>query len=300
MFNKNFLVNKVVNSLLSKDFQVFVSGGAFDVAAKKKRLMLVKTQINIDALQERQADSLRSISYFLSANPFVVSVKSNRGFLQDNMIYSRFQLPVITPELFDEVIEGEVPSIRSAKGKHSVDIDSARLREKREQEGFSLFELSELIGISKKALYEIEKERTNPSVETVEKLEKILGVELRKNYEMKTVESPTYLKPKNEFQRAVSKEFNRLGIDNSSVDSANFDIVGKERYSLITNLADDSGKIGNSRNVRKLSAVLSTEAVFVTKKGKEENVGGIPVLLESELSDIESSKELNKRIREKA
>jgi len=300
MFNKSFLVNKVVNSLLSKDFHVLVSEGAFDVAAKKKQLMLVKTQINVDALQQQHAASLRSISYFLSANPFVVSIKTNREFLQDNIIYSRFQLPVVTPEMFDNVLEGDFQAVMSAKGKHSVDVDIAALREKREESGFSLQELSDLIGISKKALYEIEKKRKNPSAETVEKLEKVLSVELKKNYEMKRIDKPTYLKPKNDFQKNVSKEFSRIGIDNSSVHSAPFEIVGKESFSIITNLAPDANEIKNVKNVKKLSIVLSTKAFYVVKRAKEENVKGVPVLLESELPEIESSKELTKRINEKA
>ena len=300
MFNKSFLVNKVVNSLLSHDFHVLMSEGAFDVAAKKKQLMLVKTQINIDALQQQQASSLRSISYFLSANPFIVSVKSNREFLQDNIIYSRFQLPVITPEMFDNVLEGDFQAVRSAKGKHAVDISASELRKKREEGGFSLQELSELIGISKKALYEIEKKRKNPSVETVEKLEKMLNIELRRNFELKKIDKPTYLKPKNDFQKNVSKEFNRIGIDNSSIQDAPFEIAGKESFSIITNLTPDANEIKNVKSVKKLSAVLSTKAFYVAKKGKEENVEGVPVLLESELPEIRSSKELTKRIKEKA
>jgi len=299
MFNKSFLVNKVVNSLLSRDFQVLVSEGAFDVAAKKKQLMLVKTQINVDALQQEQAMSLRSISYFLSANPFVVSVKSNREFLQDNIVYSRFQLPVVTPEMFENVLEGNVPAISSAKGKHAVDIDASALREKREEVGFSLKELSELIGISKKALYEIEKKRKNPSAETVERLEQVLKVELRKNYEMKKIVKPTYLKPKNEFQKTVSKEFNRIGIDNSTVHAAPFEIVGRESFSLITNLTPDANMIKDVKSVKRLSIVLSSKAFFVAKKANEENVEGVPVLLESELPEIKTSKELTKRIKEK-
>jgi len=301
MFNKSFLVNKVVNSLLSKDFHVFVSEGAFDVAAKKKQLMLVKTQINVDALQQDQAASLRSISYFLSAYPFVVSIKSNRDFLQDNMIYSRFQIPVVTPEMFENVLEGEdVAAIRSAKGKHSVDIDTAALREKRKESGFSLQELSELIGISKKALYEIEKKRKNPSAETLEKLERMLGIGLARNYEMKKIERPTYMKPKNNFQKSVSTQFDRIGIENSSVNAAPFEIVGKESFSVITNLTPNASEIKDVKNVKKLSAILSTKAFYVAKKSKEANVEGVPVLLESELPGIKSSRDLRKRMREKA
>ena len=297
MFDKSFLVTKVVNSLLSRDFQVLVSEGAFDVAAKKKKLMLVKTQINVDALQRDQAASLRSISYFLSANPFVVSVKSNREFLNDNVIYSRFQLPVVTPEMFENVLEGEVPAISSARGKHAVEIDAAALREKREQVGFSLQELSDLIGISKKALYEIEKKRKNPSAETVERLEKALKVELAKNYEARKIDRPTYLRPKNEFQKEVSKELERMGVDNSSVHSAPFEIVGKESFSMITNLTPDANVIKDAKNVKKLSVVLSSRAFYVAKKADEEDIEGVPVLLESELPDIETSRELTKRIK---
>src|SRR3989338_5049390 len=300
MFDKSFLVNKVVNSLLSRDFHVLVSEGAFDVAAKKKQLMLVKTQMNVDALQQEHAMSLRSISYFLSANPFFVSVKSNREFLQDNLVYSRFQLPVVTPEMFENVLEGDVPAISSAKGKHATEIDTAALREKREHAGFSLQELSDLIGISKKALYEIEKRRKNPSAETVEKLEKALNIQLAKNYEMKKVMKPTYLRPKNDFQKTVSKHFNRIGIDNSAVHAAPFEIVGKESFSLTTNLASDTSAIKDVKQMKKLSSVLSAKALFVAKKSREENIGGVPVLVESELQDIVTSKELTKRIKEKA
>src|SRR3989338_4034448 len=271
MFDKSFLVNKVVNSLLSRDFHVLVSEGAFDVAAKKKQLMLVKTQMNVDALQQEHAMSLRSISYFLSANPFFVSVKSNREFLQDNLVYSRFQLPVVTPEMFENVLEGDVPAISSAKGKHATEIDTAALREKREHAGFSLQELSDLIGISKKALYE-----------------------------MKKVMKPTYLRPKNDFQKTVSKHFNRIGIDNSAVHAAPFEIVGKESFSLTTNLASDTSAIKDVKQMKKLSSVLSAKALFVAKKSREENIGGVPVLVESELQDIVTSKELTKRIKEKA
>jgi predicted transcriptional regulator len=203
--------------------------------------------------------------------------------------------------MFENVLEGEdVAAIQSAKGKHSIDIDVAALREKREEVGFSLQELSELIGISKKALYEIEKKRTNPSFETVERLEKMLNVELRKNYEMKKIDRPTYLEPKNNFQKAVSKQFNRIGIENSPVDAAPFEIVGKESFSVITNLTPNANEIKDVKKVKKLSAVLSTKAFYIAKKSKEENVEGIPVLLESELSDIKTSRDLTKRMREKA
>jgi putative transcriptional regulator len=277
-----------------------LSEGCFNIAAKKEELLLIKSLINVDSLNEEQALSLRSISYFLSAYPLVVSVKTNREFLNDETIYSRFQLPVLTPTLFDNFLEEEkIPSIQSSKGKHTVVINAEELREKRKKLGFSLLELSQLIGISKKALYEIEKKRVNPTQETVKKLEDTLKIDLKENYKLQPAER-TYLRPKNEFQHEVSKEFKRIGIDNSSVYSAPFEIVGKEKFSLITTLSKNGLSIRKeATKVKKLSSIFSSKAVFVTKMSKEESVGGVPVMLESELPDIETSKEFGKILKEK-
>ena len=132
MFDKSFLVKKVVNSLLKHDFEVLISRGCFDIAAKHgkkkdRQLMLVKVLMNIDGLNPQQAMSLRAISYFMSAYPFVVAMKNNREFLSKSTIYNRFSLPVVTPELFNSILEEEAYATQSAKGRYTVAIDTEAL-----------------------------------------------------------------------------------------------------------------------------------------------------------------------------
>jgi putative transcriptional regulator len=301
MFNKSLLVNKLVNSLLSKKFQVLLSQGSFDIAAKRENLMLVKSALNVDSVNENQMKSLKAISFFLSAYPLVVSVKNNREFLNDQMVYSRFELPVVTPTMFENFLEGEkLPVVDSSKGRHTIKIDATVLRKKREGLGFSLRQLSTLIGISKKSLYEIEKNRVNPTEDTVNKLESTLHIQLRKNFELKKTSDPVYLKPKNNFQEEVSNEFKRIGMDNSPVYSSPFEIIGRSKFSLITHLSKTETKMEKDANVvKKLSGVFSSKAVLVLKQSKEENVEGVPIILEKELSELESSKDLGKRLKEK-
>ncbi len=301
MFNKSFLLEKVVNSFLRENFEVLTTEGPFDIAAKRDdRLLLVKVLANIDGLNESQAMSLRTISYFLSAHPFVVSGKSNRETLENNIIYSRFDIPVVTSELFMDILTNDnLSPMRSAKGRHTIKVDPQLLREKRNELEMTMEQLADKIGISKKAMYEIEKSRVNPSEGTVEKLESVLSVNLKKPYEMENA-PVTYLKPKDDFQSKVSKEFSRIGIDNSSVYSAPFEIVGKENFSLITTLSHNTKKVGLAASiVKKLSGVFSSKAVFIAKKSEDKNVEGIPVVLESELPDIETGKEFSKIIEEK-
>jgi putative transcriptional regulator len=298
--NKTMMVNRLVNNLLKHEYEVFLSRGAFDIAAKRDKLMLIKSLTNIDGFNPQHATSLRTVSYFVSAHPFVVSMRTNRGFLTDNTIYSRFDIPVVTPKMFENIIEDDAYAASSAKGRHTVEIDADALRKKRYEMKFTLEELGRLVGITKKAMYEIESKRTNPTEKTVKKLERMLKMKLKKTYELKDVEKST-MKANHPLQAKVSKELNRIGVDNSPVQNAPFEIVGKESFSVITGLSKNTKKIKHTAmSVKRLSGIFGSSAFFVSKRTEERSVEGVPVLREDELPSIESTKELKKLIGEKS
>ena len=306
MFNKSFLTKRVVKSLLAMDFDVLLTRGCFNIAAKsveeKQRtgkLMLVKTLINVDGLAPQQALSLRAVSYFVSAYPLIVSMKTNREFLSSKMIYNRFDLPVVTPDMFDLILEEDAYDLQAAKGRHTITIDADALRQTRQKMRFTLEELARLIGISKKALYEIEARRVNPTLETAKKLEMTLNTKLQSAYEMKLAKE-TRIKPQGIFQAKVSKELARLSIDNSAVYSAPFEIIGKEDFQLITGLSINTKKIRrDAQSVKKISQIFSSEAFYVAKHAEEKEVDGVPIIQEDELPEVNNAKELKKLIEEK-
>jgi putative transcriptional regulator len=298
MLDRSALTNRLVNSLLKKEFEVFLTRGCFDIAAKRDNLVLIKSLINIDGLSPNQAQNLRTVSYFLSAHPFVVSTRNNRSSLADDMIYSRFELPVVTPRMFDDIIEEEAYASKSAKGRHTTEIDTDALRAKRYELKFTLDELANIIGISKKALYEIESKRTDPTESTLKKLERTLKIKLRNIYKPQPAEQ-TYTKPASKLQKTVNKELNRMGIENSPVQHAPFEIIGKEKFSVITGLSVNTKKIKHEAViVKKLSGIFSSSAFFVSKRTEHKSVDGVPVLLEEELPEIESASQLQKLIEE--
>ncbi|MEM7825289.1 MAG: helix-turn-helix domain-containing protein [Candidatus Aenigmatarchaeota archaeon] len=294
------MVKRIVNSLLSHEFQILISEGAFDIAAKRDFLMLIKALINIDALTKEQALSLKAVSYFVSAYPLVVSLKTNREFLRKEMVYSRFQIPVVTPYFFERFLEEEVPEVEAAKGKHTIPINAEMLKIRRKELGFTLEELSKLVGITKKALYEIENKRVNPSSKTVKKLESLLKVDLKTSFNLKS-SGPTYLKPKDEFQRKISKEFLRMGFNNTPTYSTPFEIIGKEKFSMVVGLSKNSKKIEReAANIKNISFIFSSKCAFVAKKCDRESVEEVPIILESEIHQIKNVKELEELIKEKA
>lgn len=301
MFDKTILTNKVINALNENQFETFVTHGSFDIVARRENLILIKTLLNIDALDESHALDLRAISYFLSAYPFIISQRNNREHLNDTTIYSRFELPVMTPHLFKTMLEEEEMIVtHSSKGRHTQEINTFALKEKRKESDLTLEELARQVGISKKAMYEIENKRVNPRKETVRKIERILATELTLPYEMRHA-GAVYLKPKDSFQKAVSMEFSRIGIDNSSVHSSPFEIIGRESFSLITNLSTIPSEVKQElTEIKGISEILSSKAVLVTKRSYKESVEGVPIISESELHELQSPKELSKLIDERS
>lgn len=294
MFDKAILINKALNTLHENEFETFVTSGAFDIVARREYLFLIKTLLNIDALGESHALDLRVISYFLSAYPFVISQRNNREHLNDSTIYSRFELPVMTPQLFKTMLEEEeITVVHSSKGRHTQEINAFALKERRKELGYTLDELAQHVNITKKAMYEIENKRVNPKKETVKKLEAILGIELTLPFEMKHAQA-TYLKARNNFQKTVSVEFSRIGIDNSAVHSVPFEIIGRESFSLITNLSNTPHEVKNEVNeIKQLSKIFSSKSVLVSKRARDRSIEGVPILLESELTEIQSPKHLH-------
>ena len=101
-----FMLQRKVEKILTKNnFKVFLTHCCFDIVAKRNLLLLIKVLLNIDSLSKTQALSIRNISHFLSAYPFVISYKTGRERLKDKIVYYRFGLPVTTPNLFRRIIE---------------------------------------------------------------------------------------------------------------------------------------------------------------------------------------------------
>ena len=302
MLGRDTLTSNIVNTLLEREFEVFLTRGCFDIAAKRDATLLVKSLTNVDSFDAGQAMNLRAVSHFVSASPFVVSLRTNRQLLRGNVVYSRFDVPVVTPSTFEDIIEDDAYVMQAAKGRHTVEIDAEAMRAKRYELKFTLEELAALVGVSKKALYEIESRRTNPMEKTASKLERMLKVRLRSAYSPRpaaAVEGRT--KASGPLQRRVGEELDRLGIDNTAVQHAAFEIAGRQDFTLIARVAEGAKELKRAANpMRRLSSMFGARAFFVAERSGRgsEPVDGVPVLSEEELRGAGSAKELKKMIGE--
>jgi putative transcriptional regulator len=298
------MTDGIVRGLMRRDYDVLVTRGCFDIAAKKDGIILIKSLTNIDGLLQEQARSLAKIAHYVSAHTYVVSVRTNRSILSDNMIYERFGLPVVTPKTFESVLEEDAYLSKAAKGRHTVEVNTSLVRERRQEMRFTLEELAMLVGISKKAMYEIESERTDPTEKTARKLEITLKAKLRTLYGPAKIAAPVpeakfKIESKDPLQRTVNKELDRIGIDNSPVRHAPFEIVGKDRRPILTGISETQESLGKlASQVGKISKIFGSMAFMVTRTATKKNVDGLTLLAEKDLEGISSAKELEEMIEE--
>ena len=298
MFEKFFIVQDIAKTLVKNDYKISFCSGCFDIAARKKEKFLLKVLVNIDAFSRGHSLSLKAISYFLSAIPIIISLKNGRDKLRDEVIYSRFDLDVLTPNTFKKMVNEEIYPSFSSRGKHVVKIFCEKLRERRKELNYSLNELSKLANISKKALYEIENGRVLPKEETAKRLEKILKTKLIVPFNPSEPKK-VFIEPKEKVEKEISNKLFDLGIENTAVFFAPFNLIGKEKFPIITKSFEKIKEIKvDAERIEKLSSIFSSLTLYVAKREVKEKIE-YPIISKNELLETFSSKELLEKIERK-
>ena len=136
------------------------------IAARRRSLGLRQAQvcercgINSSYLSNiERAVSIPSLEIFmricdaLDATPIVIGERSSSGSLEAGIVYSRFNISIISNDtLADLLLEDAPPFIFAAPGGLYVKLDSDMLRAAREERGISLGTLAETAGVSRRTI----------------------------------------------------------------------------------------------------------------------------------------------------
>lgn len=263
---------------------------SFDfIARKDSTLLLVKVLSNIDALNEDVAHELISIARFLEGVPMVIGHRTCSTVLEDDVVYFRYGVPIITRATLENYLRGIMPFIIAAPGGFYVNIDGEILRETRLARGLSVGQLARVAGVSRRTIRTYEMgERA--SIEMAEKIAELLGDEFIKPItfweeiaegepetkrvendllklieEMCTVILPTERSPFNALSQILHEKF-LVGINERRI---------TEKAQLISNLA----------------AVAEKESVIFMEHFNRTNIAGVPVIVKREMRRITGPEE---------
>ncbi|MEM2092980.1 MAG: helix-turn-helix domain-containing protein [Candidatus Bathyarchaeia archaeon] len=279
----------------------------FDIAARKDRtLVLIKVQHDIGAISPKDSLELRIVCQNVSATSLIIGDKTRDKPLEDDTVYSRYNVPAVTSKTFEDIILREIqPLIQAGPGGYYVEIDGEALRRRRQELGMSVGDVAEKVGVSRRTLYGYERGMTRASVTAAYKLLCTLGDPVVKTVEI--LKTPKNLKKssKAKAKRMIAKSrflkwiFRNVDdYDIVSLRKVPFDFlitVPEEDIKIIGSVAEEKEAHINKMidEIIGLSRVVQAQPVLVTEDGRIRK-SDIPCISREEISRIRKPEELCK------
>ena len=307
MLTRGNLLQKIETLLKSEGYKTsdIYDQGSFDIVARKNLLiLLLKTFLNIDGINENNAREMKQLANIFLASPIIIGEKSRNGILEEGVIYERYEIPTISFEtLKNMILYNEYPEILADRGGYFVKIDGNVIKQYREEYSLSLKDLADLAHVSRATMYKYENEIVRANAETAMILEEILNTKV-------TLDIDLLKQPQNDnikYSDDVT-DLSKLGYGVISTNKSPFDAVAKMKTSsndspLITNVEKNRTEKTLKRMaipLKDLSMVTTSEPVFIINNEKiRESIGTIPVIKSWELKEFERPQELLKMIKER-
>jgi putative transcriptional regulator len=154
----------------------------FDFAARKNdNAILVKVNFDVDTFSLHSARELKIIAGRVSASSLLVSQQTHGKPLEDDTVYSRNGIFVVTEKTIQNIALKTVnPLIYAGPGGYSVEVDGELVERRRKELGLSIGKLAVMIGVSRRTLYGYERGMAKASVKSAYKLAETLGIPIAK------------------------------------------------------------------------------------------------------------------------
>ncbi len=265
-------------------------GLSFDLAARRDAtLLLVKVLLNVDALSRDAARELKAIAYSLDGATLLVGLKSSSGALQEGVVYSRFGIPIATPETLQEFLEeGVPPFIFSAPGGLYVRLNADVLRRFRKEMGVSLGQMAEVAHVSRRTI-QMYLDGMSATVEAASRLEEFLNEPLVLPLDPFGLHEEegrtTRASPAKEFHGVIRELLTKLGYDVFLTKRSPFDAITKDEAILFLTGMDKQEKTLRQKAevVANLSKVVEREPVMFVARREKVSLRGVPLIDAREL-----------------
>ncbi len=268
-----------------------VRPSSFDFVARRDNLLLIiKVLNNVDALSQEVAEELISIAKYLEGVPIIIGRRSSFSMLDDDVLYFRHGVPIMTYETLKNYLQGMPPVICAAPGGFYVNIDGERLRRMRMEQGVSIGQLARIAGVSRRAIrmYESGERAT---IEVASKLAEFLGDEFIQPIDLMKLIEKEEVKVK-EIKNEIFAMLQEIGAFVLPTTRSPFHAIGeviRERFIVGINERRIKEK---AKLVFSLSKVAEKHSVLFMDSCRKRNIEGVPVIEKEELRKIDEPEEL--------
>ncbi len=284
----------LASEISSRDYCVQI------VAKKGTTKLLIKSSENVDSERRESAEDLKSLAVAFDASPFIIGLRMQKSIIEEDTLYERFGVNVIHPKTFRDVaLRKRLPSVYSKRGGRYFKIDGRILKACREKKGLSLGQLANLIGVSRKAIYEYERDQMGATIQTVERLERILGRNVVAGIDVFDWHLEGQAPDKNPtgaVARQLHSKLKRLGCQALGFNHAPIDIHAKNvgvSFLTFEERMDEERLENKIENAIEVGRVLGSSPMLVTEDKAPHN-SDIIVIKIDEIKKVEHVRELAK------
>jgi len=270
--NKNFVV-EILKSSSRKYCSDII---ALKPQKKEKIIMSLKCVIDINECTRQNINELKKFCVSTGSTPLIVGLTSRREELLSGVVYKRFGVYAVHLSTFIDALRGHKPIAFTERGGLYVNINGSSLKRARLKKGYSLGELAMKLGVSRKAVYDYEREKMSATLDIVSKLESILDENVIKPidiFEWKEERIAENSLPKRPLLRAVYCKVKSLGYDVFCFSRMPFDMIAfrhKEEKKILIKILGKSNKIEETLKEielsRKVAQLTSSDMIVVSDK----------------------------------
>ncbi len=281
---------------------------SFDVAARRSEdVILVKILGNIDAFDGRTGAEMRRLGEYLGAAPLVIGLRTRDEELDPGVVYFRHGVPVLSPDTaMDLFVEDVPPLIYAAPGGLYVNIDSEVLADVREQRDWSLGQLAQELGVSRRTVSKYE-DGMDASVEVAAQLEELFEAPLTSpvsllddDESVRDIDDPEDLT--DDANATIVALLTRVGYEVHPTVRAPFKTVSEDGkyeqvlagHSEFTEAAEKRARIMSS-----VGRVTRTRSVYVVDRAPRDAVDDTALLEESEVAAIDEREEFRDLVQDR-
>ena len=285
---KSNIIDKLGMFLLKDGFTVkSLTRTCFDLLARKQdRILLIKVLEDANAVSKEYTDEMNMVSSYVGAVPVIIAEKAGNK-LEDNVLYTRFNLYTLNFTTFVNSIKNKFPFVKRTQAGFTASIAGDKLRKKREEKGYSLNYLSKKVGVTSRMIDKYEKGDSEITINKAMKIYDIFGHQVFNEVNIFSGYKKIESRDKSDF----SKKYIELGFEASDTNKSPFDVIAKKDNELILTKVGDKAR----PDFPSLSKLLDADNLVIFKKKKPKD---IPAVTKKEFLEFEKANELIKFLKE--
>lgn len=285
---KQTLLEKVSIFLLRRGFTLKnLTRTCFDILARKNsQILLIKVLEDANSVSRQYTEEMNALASYMDASPLIIAEKAGDK-LGNNIVYSRFYMYTLNFSTFVQCVENKFPFIKRGKAGLTASIVGKKLKEKREELGYSLNALSKKLGVTSRMVMKYENENSEVTLNKAMKIYDVLGHQVFSRIEVFT----QHEQEQSKFETAVSKKYIELGFEATETKRTPFDIIAKKDKEII--LTEVSDKV--NPQLQSLSKLIEADNLVIFSKKKPKD---IPAMTKKEFMEFEKANELVKFLKE--